>query len=91
AKSGARMHADGLPHDGFSLAFDGRDHRINLHGLTGGKRVMVYGQTELTRDLMEHREASGALAIYEAANVTPHDFDGAAPYVTYDKDGVTHR
>lgn len=90
-KSGARMHAGGLPHDGFSLAFDGRDHRIDLHGLTGGKRVMVYGQTELTRDLMEHREASGGVTIYEAGNAQPHDFDGSAPYVTYEKDGATHR
>jgi p-hydroxybenzoate 3-monooxygenase len=91
AKSGARMHAEGLPHDGFSLAFDGRDHRIDLHGLTGGKRVMVYGQTELTRDLMEHREARGAATIYEATNVQPHDFDGQSPYVSYEKDGVTRR
>ncbi len=91
AKAGARMHAEGLPHDGFSLAFDGRDHRIDLFGLTGGKRVMIYGQTEVTRDLMERREASGALTIYEAANVEPHDFDGAAPYVTYEKDGATQR
>ena len=60
AKSGTRMHVEGLPHDGFSLAFDGRDHRIDLTGLTGGKGVMVYGQTELTRDLMEQREKIGA-------------------------------
>ncbi|MDQ0559971.1 p-hydroxybenzoate 3-monooxygenase [Rhizobium mesoamericanum] len=91
AKAGARMHAEGLPHDGLSLAFDGRDHRIDLFGLTGGKRVMVYGQTEVTRDLMERREGSGAQTIYEAANVEPHDFDGTAPYVSYEKDGVTHR
>ena len=91
AKSGTRMHTEGLPHDGFSLAFDGRDHRIDLHGLTGGKRVMVYGQTEVTRDLMESREKSGATTIYEAGNVQPHDFDGRAPCVTYEKDGVTHR
>ena len=91
ARAGARMHAEGLPHDGFSLAFDGRDHRIDLFGLTGGKRVMVYGQTEVTRDLMERREASGARTIYEAANVQPHDFDGSAPYVSYEKDGVGHR
>src|SRR5690606_20263280 len=77
---GARMHAEGLPHDGFSLAFDGRDHRIDLFGLTGGKRVMVYGQTELTRDLIEQREADGRLTVHEAANVTPCAFDGAAPY-----------
>ncbi len=87
----ARMRAEGLPHDGFSLAFDGRDHRIDLFDLTGGKRVMVYGQTELTRDLIEQREADSRLTIYEAKNVKPHDFDGAAPYVTYEKDGLTHR
>lgn len=88
---GRRMRAEGLPHDGFSLAFDGRDHRIDLFDLTGGKRVMVYGQTELTRDLIEQRETDSRLTIYEAANVTPHDFDGAAPYVTYEKDGLTRR
>jgi len=49
ARSAARLQAEGLPHDGFSLAFDGRDHRIDLYGLTGGKRVTVYGQTEVTR------------------------------------------
>ncbi|MDQ0134532.1 p-hydroxybenzoate 3-monooxygenase [Neorhizobium galegae] len=91
AGAGARLHAEGLPHGGFSLAFDGRDHRIDLHGLTGGKRVMVYGQTEVTRDLMERREASEAQTIYEAANVEPHDFDTRLPFVTYEKDGSTHR
>ncbi|TCU29098.1 p-hydroxybenzoate 3-monooxygenase [Rhizobium azibense] len=91
AKAGARMHAEGLPHDGFSLAFDGRDHRIDLFGLTGGKRVMIYGQTELTRDLMDRRKKSGALTIYEAADVQPHEFDRQLPYLTYDKDGTTHR
>ncbi|MGK6314645.1 4-hydroxybenzoate 3-monooxygenase [Neorhizobium sp. DT-125] len=90
AGAGARMHREGLPHDGFSLAFDGRDHRIDLFGLTG-KRVTVYGQTELTHDLMDKRETTGGVSIYEAANVTPHDFEGGKPYVTYEKDGVTHR
>ncbi|OWV66438.1 4-hydroxybenzoate 3-monooxygenase [Rhizobium sp. R339] len=91
AKAGARLHAEGLPHDGFSLAFDGRDHRIDLHELTGGRRVTVYGQTEVTRDLMERREASGALSIYDAADVTPHDFDDRSPSVTYMKDGAARR
>ncbi len=91
AKASARLHAEGLPHDGFSLAFDGRDHRIDLHGLTGGKRVVIYGQTEMTRDLMARREESGAPSIYGATNVQPHDFDGDTPYVTYEKDGVSHR
>ncbi|EFM55879.1 4-hydroxybenzoate 3-monooxygenase [Brucella inopinata] len=90
AGASARLHREGLPHDGFSLAFDGRDHRIDLHKLTG-KRVTVYGQTELTHDLMSERRRSGAHGIYEAGNITPHDFDTASPYVTYEKDGITHR
>lgn len=90
ASADMRMREEGLPHDGFSLAFDGRDHRIDLFALTG-KRVMVYGQTELTRDLMDRREATGGVSIYEATNVMPHDFGGGRPYVTYEKDGVTHR
>jgi len=86
-----RLHREGLPHDGFSLAFDGRDHRIDLFDLTGGDRVMVYGQTEVTRDLMDQRDAAGAVTIYDATNVQPYDFDGEKPYVTYEKDGVSHR
>ncbi|CAN7196233.1 4-hydroxybenzoate 3-monooxygenase [Rhizobium sp. LjRoot254] len=89
AGAGARMHAEGLIHDGFSLSFSGRRHRIDLKRLTG-QSVTVYGQTELTHDLMDRREATGGKAIYNARNVTPHDF-GGAPYVTYEKDGVTHR
>ncbi len=75
----------------FSLAFDGRDHRIDLFDLTGGKRVMVYGQTEVTLDLIEQRERDGGVTIYEAAQVTPAGFEGDHPFVTYEKDGVTHR
>jgi len=88
AGAGTRMHAEGLPHDGISLAFDGRDHRIDLHGLTGGKRVLIYGQTELTHDLMDKREISGGISVYEAENVMPYDFAGKSPYVTYEKDAL---
>ncbi|CAG0985701.1 MAG: 4-hydroxybenzoate 3-monooxygenase [Rhizobiaceae bacterium] len=91
AGAGERMHREGLPHDGFDIAFDGRRHRIDLFGLTGGKRVMVYGQTEVTLDLMDKRAATGGVTIYEADRVEPRDFDGANPYVTYEKDGVAHR
>lgn len=91
AKASSRLHAEGLPHDGFSLAFDGRDHRIDLHGLTGGKRVVIYGQTEMTRDLMARREESGVPTIYSAANIQPYGFDGDTPYLTYEKDGISHR
>ncbi|RYC11772.1 4-hydroxybenzoate 3-monooxygenase [Ciceribacter ferrooxidans] len=90
AGCGERMHKEGLVHDGFELSFLGRRQRIDLKGLTGTS-VMVYGQTEVTRDLMDHRAATGSKTIYDAANVTPHDFDSASPYVTYEQDGVTHR
>ncbi|HLP66853.1 MAG TPA: 4-hydroxybenzoate 3-monooxygenase [Rhizobium sp.] len=90
AGCGERMHNEGLVHDGFELSFLGRRQRIDLKGLTGTS-VMVYGQTELTRDLMDHRAATGGKTIYNAANVAPHDFDGTSPYVTYEQDGVTHR
>ena len=86
----ARMHAEGLPHDGFELCFGGARHRIDLHALTGGKRVMVYGQTEVTRDLMDAREAAGLTTHYQASDVTIHDFDSDRPSVRWQQDGLTH-
>jgi len=86
----ARARAEGLPHDGIELLFKGERHRIDMHGLTGGKRVTVYGQTEVTRDLMEARAAEGLRTIYSAANVSLEDFDSARPTVRYQKDGVEH-
>ena len=87
---GARMHREGLVHGGFELCFGGARHRIDMKTLTGGKQVMVYGQTEVTRDLMDDRAAKGLITIYEAANVSLHDFDSAKPRVRYQKDGATH-
>ena len=87
---GERMHREGLKHDGFELSFGGARHRIDLFGLTGGKRVMVYGQTEVTRDLMNARQAAGLATIYEADNVAIHGWDGGRPSVTYRKGDETH-
>ncbi len=87
---GARMHAEGLVHGGIELCFGGARHRIDLNGLTGGKNVMVYGQTEVTRDLMDARAAAGLKTVYEAARVSLHGFDGTRPAVRYEKDGATH-
>jgi p-hydroxybenzoate 3-monooxygenase len=87
---GARMHAEGLVHDGFELCFGGARHRIDLAGHTGGKRVIVYGQTEVTRDLMAARAAAGRPTVYEARDVAPHDFDGTAPRLTYTHEGRAH-
>ncbi len=88
---GARMHAEGLVHHGFELCFGGARHRIDLHALTGGKQVMVYGQTELTRDLMAARAAAGLTTVYEAKDVAPHDFDGAQPRITYSQNGQAYK
>jgi len=82
-----RLKAEGLVHDGFALAFNGRKHRIDLHGLTGGKTVTVYGQTEVTRDLMDARAAAGATTIYEADDVRVEGFDSDHPKVTFVQNG----
>ena len=90
AGAGARMHAEGLPHDGIELCFGGSRHRIDLHGLTDGKRVMVYGQTEVTRDLMQLRAGAGLATVYEAEGVGLHGFDSEHPVVRYRHRGVEH-
>jgi p-hydroxybenzoate 3-monooxygenase len=86
----ARLRAEGLPHDGFEMCFGGQRQRIDLFGLTG-KRVTVYGQTEVTHDLMDARSAQGQPTVYEAQDVSVHGFDGSAPCVRYVKDGVAQQ
>ena len=85
-----RLNAESLPHDGFAITFGGRNERIDLKALTG-HQVIVYGQTEVTRDLMEARQASGATSFYEAQNAQPSGFDGDKPHVLFELDGVEHR
>jgi p-hydroxybenzoate 3-monooxygenase len=87
---GARMHAEGLLHRGFELCFGDARHRVDLFGLTDGKHVMVYGQTEVTRDLMAARAAAGLQTLYEATEVTPRDFDTTVPCVTFTHAGRSH-
>ena len=86
----ARMKAEGMPHDGFNLADGERLIRIDIAGLTG-RHVMVYGQTELTRDLMEAAAPRGLEVIYEATDVVLHEIESDRPSVTYVKDGAQHR
>src|SRR3569623_258993 len=82
---GARLHREGIVHHSIELAFDGRRHPIDVHGLTGGKVVTAYGQTELTHDLMDARRGAGLPAIYEAQDVTVRGFDTERPQVQYRK------
>jgi p-hydroxybenzoate 3-monooxygenase len=83
-----RLHAEGLVHDGVEIGFRGTRHRIDLKRLTG-KQVTVYGQTEVTRDLMAARAASGAPTVYEAEEVTLTDI-GGSPRVTFRHQGKVH-
>ena len=89
AGAGERMRREGLSHGGVNLASDGEMFRIDFQSLVG-KSVMVYGQTELTRDLNDLL-AERDQPIFEAENVDLHDIDGAAPYVTYLKNGRRER
>jgi p-hydroxybenzoate 3-monooxygenase len=91
AAVGERMRREGLVHRGFDMLVNEHRHRIDLHGLTGGKTVLVYGQTELTRDLVDARRAAGLPTFYEAEKVAVHDFHGARPYVTWLHDGREQR
>ena len=86
--AGERAHREGLVHKGIDLAFGGERHRVDLHAPTG-KTVMIYGQTEVTLDLMNARRAAGLPSLYESEHVTPIDFDTDHPRVSYVKDGVT--
>jgi p-hydroxybenzoate 3-monooxygenase len=84
---GERMKREGSVHHGIVLRFGGRDHRIDLHGLTGGKAIMLYAQHEVIRDLVKARlEASGRL-LFEVTDVSVHDFDTSAPKVRFRQRG----
>ena len=88
---GAGVSKEGTVHHAIELVFKNQRHPIDVTQLTGGKVVTAYGQTEVTRDLMNHRAALGLATVYEAKDVALHDFDSASPYVTYEKDGQNHR
>ena len=82
-----RLHAEGLVHHGIEIAFAGERHRIDFATLVPGKHVTVYGQTEVTRDLMEARDLAGAVSIYEAKSVSLHDIEGPSPTVRFEHEG----
>ncbi len=86
---GARLHAEGLSHSGFELAFDGMSHRIDLQALTG-QHVTVYGQTEVTRDLMDARSRAGLPTVYLASDVRLEGIESDSPIVRYVRDGQSH-
>lgn len=86
-----RMEAEGEQHHGFMIAHQGRMDRVDLQGSANGASVMVYGQTEVTRDLYDARDEMGGEVVHLAENVRLHDLKAKEPHVTYEKDGGTHR
>jgi p-hydroxybenzoate 3-monooxygenase len=91
AQCGERMDKEGEVHDGFFIAHEGKLDRVDLHKYSNGSSVMVYGQTELTRDLYEARDRMNGIVIHNAEEVQPHDVKSVKPYVTYRKDNVDCR
>jgi p-hydroxybenzoate 3-monooxygenase len=85
-----RLDHDGIVHHAIELVFKGQRHAVDVHGLTGGKVVTAYGQTELTRDLMAARTAAGLPTVYEAGEVSLHDINGPRPVVRWQAGGASH-
>lgn len=86
-----RMEKEGHVHDGFSISYYGTPYRIDLNKLTNGKTVMCYGQTEVTRDLMEARQNKTLTTYYNSSDVALHDIETSHPTVTFVQDGVSFK
>ena len=84
---GARMAEQGLRHGGFDIALNGDRKRVDLAGITGGKVVTVYGQTEVTKDLIKARLDAGGTIVFRAEAVVPRNFDSGQPCLSYVHDG----
>ena len=88
AKAGERMEREGLTHEGINIAFDGRLERIDFPKHTNGKVVMVYGQTEITYDLMKaHIDEAGGVVHYEAPAIRVEDYDTDSPGIIFEQSG----
>jgi p-hydroxybenzoate 3-monooxygenase len=86
-----RLHREGIVHGGIHLQFAGERHHVPMRELTGGRSIVVYGQTEIVKDLVADRLGRGLPLLFEVANVTVHDFDGTEPHVLFEHDGAPHR
>lgn len=86
---GDRMDAEGFVHDGVNLAFAGEMLRVDFEGLVG-KNVIIYGQTQLQKDLYDAIEGAGIVLLDEAENTQLHDIDTDGPRVTFEREGRSH-
>jgi p-hydroxybenzoate 3-monooxygenase len=91
AQCGERMDREGEIHHGFHIAHDGVLDHVDLQKYSGGNSVLVYGQTEITRDLYEARDRLGGKVVHNAEDVTPHDISSDKPFVTYRTENTTVR
>ncbi|MDX3522714.1 4-hydroxybenzoate 3-monooxygenase [Streptomyces scabiei] len=87
AGAGARLDAEGIPHDGIELRFDGRAHRVDFPGLTGGRRVWVYAQTEVVKDLIALQLTAGGPLLFEAEVHAVEGADSDRPSIRYTHEG----
>src|SRR5678815_3153263 len=87
---GERLQQQGLVHHGIELSFSGRRHHINMHELTGGRSITVYGQTEVVKDLIKARLATDAPLYFEVTDTSIHDFDTDVPKVRFHYNGQQH-
>jgi len=87
---GERMHREGIVHEGVYLQFDGERHRIDFDALTG-KAIVIYGQTEVVKDLIEARLATGRPLLFEVEDVSVHDVESDRPEIRFRHDGVEQR
>ena len=86
-----RMKKEGHIHDGFEIAHYDQRHRIDIKALTNGSTVMCYGQTEVTRDLMQARQNIGATTYYESSDVAIHEQSSNCPFVTFTQNGIEYK
>jgi p-hydroxybenzoate 3-monooxygenase len=86
--AGERMRREGFVHKGIELRFDGRAHRIDLAGLTGGRAITVYAQHEVIKDLVKARLDAGGTIVFEAQDVNIHNFLGDKPVIRFEQNGV---
>ena len=87
---GARLQREGIVHHGIELQFDGERHRIPLSDLTGGRSIVIYGQTEVVKDLIAVRLDAGLPLLFDVADVGVHDFETDRPRIRFRHEGAEH-
>lgn len=87
---GERLEREGLVHEGIELRFGGQGHRIDMHELTGGRTITVYGQQEVVKDLIAARLEAGGELHFEVGDTSVHDLQSERPAVRYSHDGAEH-